>query len=130
MNSLLKYKKDELLTMCKDCNKKVNSSNTKAELSRILLEHVKSGGRLFKCQKGSKVRMVESRTNPQRKFGSKTNNNEICTETSLTKNSRKSGCSLGLKTGKECKPCVVNKKGRFPKECKGCVSGNNVFYCK
>ena len=33
-NHLLKYKKDELLQMCKNCNKKVNSSNTKSELSR------------------------------------------------------------------------------------------------
>jgi len=52
----------------------------------------------------------------------------LCTRTQVTE-TKKKGCTYGAKRGQQCVPCSIDKNGRFPKECKGCPAGSNIFYC-
>jgi len=130
MTELYKKSNDELRKLCLDKNINFTSRDTKRQLANKIYEM--SGGRYFKCQNGRKVKFVESLENPQytnRRFRGP---DWICEETNLTDrdNPMRPGCSYGLKSGMRCVPCVADVMGKKPKECRSCVSGRNIYYCK
>ena len=80
------------------------------------------GSRMKECISPSGNTSVVSKKNLPK------HSKNLCSRTQVT-STKKKGCTFGAKSGKQCVPCVFNKEGRMPKECKGCPSGSNVFYC-
>ena len=130
MDKLYKLKKAELLDLCKKNNIKTTTKQTKRQLAET---YYQNGGRYYKCQGSRKqVEYVESRNNPQNNVTKKYSKNDwVCTETGLTNDQNKrKGCSYELKSGMQCLPCWDENAEKRPKECRACVSGKRVFYCK
>lgn len=121
--NLYNFSKKVLLESCKIRNINVSNKHTKQYIINELLNYYKKGGRIYKCRTKNNEMFVNSLTNP-------TNNKLFCTETLLTKNNKKIGCSLGPKQNMQCVPCNPGNKNKVPNNCRSCVQGNNVYYCK
>jgi len=127
IDTLYKLKKEELVNLCKKKNIKVTTRLTKRQLAET---YYQNGGRYYKCEATREnAEYIEARNNPQNNATKKYSKNDwVCTETGLTNNNNKrKGCSYELKTGMQCLPCWGKHP---PKECRACVSGDRVFYCK
>lgn len=123
LDKLYKLKKNELQYICAKNSLHYNQRETKRQLAEKIHQN---GGRMYKCMDGKNVKYIKSSNNPQNNPTKKYSGPEwICKETNLGKE----GCTLGVQPGKLCKPCWQKYPKNRPKECRGCLSGENVFYC-
>jgi len=130
MNDLYKLRNEQLRELCVKNFIKVSSRQTKRQMADKLYEL--GGGRYYKCRSGKNIEFIESRENPMNGNNKFSGPDWICRETDLTNmnNPFRPGCSMRIKPDMKCTPCVANKNGKVPDECRACVSGKDIFYCK
>ena len=133
MDDLYKLKNADLRYLCDKNGIKYKVKDSKRELVGKIKEQKQKqkGGRFYKCMSGRKTEFIEARSNPQNNTTKKYSGPDwICNETGLTDEKNKEGCSYELKPGMKCLPCWDKNVDKRPKECRACVSGKMVYYCK
>lgn len=129
MDDLYKLKNADLRHLCDKNGIKYKVKDSKRELVAKMKEQ--KGGRFYKCMKGKEKEFIEARNNPQNNTTKKYSGaNWICKETGLTDEKNREGCSYELKPGMRCKACWNKNPEKRPKECRACISGKMVYYCK
>jgi len=129
MDELYKLSNNELRDICDKKGVEYKIRDTK----RKLVDRIKGqkGGRYYKCMKGRQTEFIEARNNPQNNATKKYSGaNWICKETGLTDEKNRGCCSYELKPGMKCLPCWNKNAEKRPKECRACISGKLVYYCK